>query len=249
MKNYKTLYILVLTILSFSCNCQLKAQHEIGPPWMAHTDHLLYLLYAVDGEEVKKVLPEGLNPKLNDQGMATIGIEFYAVDRGFGQPLGNIFFAFAEVENNESRSGTPGHFPFFGLVEDSLAMDKWQKHFGFPYQVAEKMVQERKDDNYSGSIIYQGQELLTYSGQPISGDSYPMQSDVNMIGYRNKQLLVAQVPFINSGKTFESSEFTIDPSQIPELSMLRGKAPFLKYLVEDANFSYSRPELIEQDVN
>lgn len=229
----------VIILIAISANLKLSAQ-SIAPPWMAHSDHLLYVLYQVREAQITQFMPEQTNPKVDENGLVTLGLEFYNVDKSFGQPLGQISFIFVEVQDYTSKSGTPGHLPIWGAVENEGSKKAWKEYFGFPYETIDSMKQTKNEMLFSGNIGDSEREYLKYSGKSSDIEFYYMQSDVAMIGIDEKgSFLPSYVPFVNKGRIFEPDVFEINDHGHPIWEILQKLDPTLIYLVEDAHFSYS----------
>ncbi len=241
----KTVQFAILLISFFVYGHLALAQSTLknpSPPWMAHSSHMLYLLYSVDAQEIRPLIPDDIKLKVNEENKVVVGLELYNVDRSFGQGNNVFFFIFAEIEDYDTPSGSPGHWAVWGAINDQDNAEKFNQIFGYPYEYISDMKVKENNGYFIGSIQREGNLLLEYKGKPIKESKNYAENAVNMVSKNAVgKTVVSHVPYINTGSLLEVEHLKINSHGNPTLKVLVGKTPFLFYLVEDAYFSYSAP--------
>jgi hypothetical protein len=211
-----------------------------GPPWTAHSKNFLLMIFHLNVNEVKKLLPKGVEALANEAGMVNTILEMYETDGVSGIPDYKTAFIVVDIKNQDSRNGTPGHFAVWGRVNDRQALDVFRSHFGFPYHYAENITVSADKDAYTGAIGTTGKEVIQVKIELIREQVFSNTGIVNMVGVKGTQTVVkSMVPYLTKGYAGKVVSFEIRPDGDPVLKLIKEATPVWSMISTDQTFSYS----------
>jgi hypothetical protein len=212
-----------------------------GPPWTAHSNNFLMMIFNLPVNEVKKRLPEGVEALANEAGMVTTILEMYETSGVSGIPDYKTAFIVVDIKNQDSRNGTPGHFAVWGRVDEPQALDVFRSHFGFPYSHAESISVGPDKNVYTGAVGTAGKEILKVKIEPIQEQPFSNTGTVNMVGLKNRQIMVKSiVPYLTKGHTGKVVSFEVRPDGDSVLTSIKEAQPVWSMVSTEQIFSYSQ---------
>lgn len=238
----------LLFIFLFSANASLFAQTagvaespKFAPPWVVQSGNFLMIAFNLKPADVQKLLPKGVEPLLNKEGMVTAILEMYETSQVSGIPGYKTAFIVVDVQGHDSREGTPGHFAVWGRVSPQEALDAFRSNFGFPYEYAENITLGLEQDAHTCAIGAPGKEILRVKIAPIAEQPFAGQGAVNMVGMNaDSGTVKSEVPYITRGNFGKVVDFQIRPPKGDRvLRLLKGAVPVWSVASKDQIFSYS----------
>lgn len=238
---------LLLSIILLAGNTAVLAQAtesaetpQFAPPWVAQSDNFLMVAFNLKPDDVRKLLPRGVEPLLNKEGTVGALLEMYETKRISGLPNYKIAFIVVDIQGHESRAGTPGHFAVWGRVSPLESLAALQSHFGFPYEYGEHIDFGMEQGAHLAAIGPPGRELLRVKIAPLADQPFEGEGSVNMVGMNaDSGTVKSEVPYITRGHFGKILGFEIRPGNDPVLRLLKKAAPAWALVSKDQVFSYS----------
>lgn len=241
LKHAVLLCVVILTANpSFAQSAAPEQAPQFAPPWVVQSENFLLVAFNLKPEEVRRLLPKGVEPLVNKEGTVGAMLEMYETKRISGLPNYKIAFVVVDIQGHESRAGTPGHFAVWGRVSPLESLAAFQSHYGFPYQYGEHISFRMEQDAHVGVIGPAGKETLKVKIAPIAEQAFEGEGSVNMVGMNaDSGSVKTEVPYITSGHFGKVLEFEVRPGRDPVLKLLRKAAPAWALVSKDQVFSYS----------
>lgn len=212
-----------------------------GPPWTAHSNNFLMMIFNLPVNEVKKLLPEDVEALANEAGMVTTILEMYETSSVSGIPDYKTAFLVVDIKNMDSRNGTPGHFAVWGRVDEPQALDVFRSHFGFPYSHTERISVSPDKNVYTGVVGAAGKEILKVKIESVQEQPFSSTGTVNMVGLKNRQTVVRSiVPYLTKGYAGKVVSFEVRPDGDPALALIKEAQPVWSIVSTEQIFSYSQ---------
>ncbi len=243
-KYLKLLFSLILAIIS-SCflNAQKLDQKILEPPFMAKSENFSIVLFNLDAHGVQEILPEGVQPKIKEDGQVTAGLELYTTSRVQGMPIFSIAFIYVEVEFMESKNGTPGHWAIWGETNNKEVLASMKSNYGFPYQYSSEISITAKKESYMSTIFGDEDERLHIQlKKEQATEPLITQGIVNMCGkIKNGNNVQSEVTWFTTGQKAEVISIEVEPGENKVLQLLKDSKSFWAMVSEEQVFCYSIP--------
>lgn len=239
--------IALLSIILFTANEPAMAQATdsdtappFAPPWVVQSGNFLMLTFDLKVADVRKLLPKGVEPLVNEAGEVVAILEMYETERVSGIPQYKTAFIVVEVQGHDSREGTPGHFAVWGRVSPREALDAFRNHFGFPYQDAPDIDFSMEEKAHVANTGGPGREALRVKIAPIPEQPFEGEGSVNLVGMNaDSGTVKSEVPYIMRGYNGKLLSFELRPGSDPVLKLLRNAVPLQAWVSNDRILSYS----------
>lgn len=240
-------HIVLFSILLLWGNTALIAQNagdaqapKFAPPWVMQSGNFMMAAFNLKTADVQKLLPKGVEPLVNQEGMVTALLEMYETNQVSGIPNYKIAFIVVDIKGHDSREGIPGHFAVWGRVTPQEALDAFQGHFGFPYKFADSIMLGMEQDAHVGAIGAPGKEILKLKIAPVPEQPFTGQGAVNMVGMNaDSGTVKSEVPYITRGYMAKVLSFEVRAKGDPVLKLIKDAAPAWALVSKDQIFSYS----------
>jgi hypothetical protein len=213
---------------------------QFAPPWVAQSENFLMVAFNLKPDDVRTLLPRGVEPLVNKEGIVGALLEMYETKRVSGLSGYRIAFIVVEVQGHDSREGTPGHFAVWGRAHPQEALDAFRRHFGFPYQYGEHIGIGMEQDTHVGTVGPDGKELLRVKIAPLAEQPFEGSGSVNMVGMNaDSGTVKSEVPYLTRGHIGKVLGFEVRPGRDPVLKLIGKAAPAWALVSKDQVFSYS----------
>lgn len=238
----------LLFILLFSGCASLAARAttsvpetpQFVPPWVVQSENFLMVAFHLKPDDVRKLLPKGVEPLVNKEGTVGALLEMYETKRISGLPNYKIAFIVVDIQGHESRTGTPGHFAVWGRVSPLESLAAFKSHFGFPYQYGEQINFGIEQDAHFAAIGPPGKEQLRVKIAPLADQPFEAEGSINMVGMNaDSGTVKAEVPYITKGHYGRLVSLEIRPGGDPVLKLIRNALPAWALVSKEQVFSYS----------
>lgn len=234
-------------IILFTANVPLLAQDatpaevpKLAPPWVVQSEKFLMVAFNLKAADVRKLLPKGVEPLLNKEGMVGALLEMYETSRISGIPNYKTAFVVVDVQGHDSREGTPGHFALWGRVSPLESLEAFRDNFGFPYEYAENFGFRIEQAAHTATVGPPGREILKVMIAPVAEQPFEGQGIVNMLGMNaDSGIVKSEVPYLTRGHSGKVLNFQVRPNGNPVLKLLKSATPLWAVVSKDQIFSYS----------
>lgn len=207
-------------------------------PWLVQSKSFCFVIFHLAADDVKKHLPPGVEPQLNDQGLVNAFFEIYETERIAGLPAYKMAFIAVDIANHPSRTGVAGHFAIWGKVDSEASVAFFQRTFGFPYQYVREFNIEANQGKVLGSIG----NSLRIQIEPLDENVSTSEGVVNMLSIhrdRNKGLINTEVLYLTKGRSGKIQLLDINAEKEPVLALLKYAQAQYTWIAEDQIFTYS----------
>lgn len=237
------LHVIGLMCCLFSFSLFGQGVSNFQAPYIAHSDNFMMAVFQLPAEEVEGLLPDNLEVFVNEQGLVSVSLECYETDRIWGLPQYKTAFMVIDVEDHESKNGTPGHFALWGIVSPEEASQHLVQAFGFPFSYNPDIRFDNQDHQNSTVIDLAGGGQIRLTLAIDENSPFKSTGIVNMIGAsKAKTLMISEVPWMSDGFSARIDDFKVEAGDNPYLKVLEGKNPIWAMVSNDQIFSYSVPE-------
>lgn len=231
---FRTLLILVCVF----CHNMLFTQ-EFEPPYLGHSSNWVMTMFKVKTDKVKLFLPEGIEPKTDEDGMTHLGLEIYEVDDISGLPTPyTISFIFVQIDSVDNKH-FPSNFPIWGVYNDSIAANSFSKHYGFPFKYIHSPFSIKKKGLTWKAVLGNNQMINLELTKTLEKDKN--EGFGELISKKNKQFLHSKVNWINNGYLVSKTKLKINPNRDPVLKLIEDVIPYWSSASDNLIFSYSKP--------
>lgn len=239
-------YVVLLSVIfltgnpSFAQTGASGQAPQFAPPWVVESENFLMVAFHLKPDDVRRLLPKGVEPLVNREGTVGALLEMYETKRISGLPNYKIAFIVVDIQGHPSRTGMPGHFAVWGRVSPLESLAAFKSHFGFPYQHGEQINFKVERNAHFGAIGPAGKELLRVKIESMADQPIAAEGSVNMVGMNaDSGTVKAEVPYITQGHYGKILNFEVRPGKDPVLKLLRNTKPAWALVSKDQVFSYS----------
>jgi len=240
--------LIFLLCMQFKSYAQ-EAENSIAdspPPYMANSSNFALVLFNLDVEKVKSILPRDIHPNINDSGMVTAGLEMYTTERVFGLPNFTMAFIFVEVEGMDSENGTPGHWAIWGNSNNKKVLHRFETYYNFPYVYQEHLDIALTEKEFSGEIGSEGNPTIALKIALQNDQPVVTEGIVNMCAKRKDNSTIAsEVVWFTNGYVGKPVSFQIRSKGVSTLEILKGVQPYWALVSNRQQFCYSKPLFLE----
>jgi hypothetical protein len=236
---------LLLSFILVVGNASLLAQNpgntppKFAPPWVMQSSNFLMAAFSLKASDVTPLLPKGMEPLANKDGMVQALLEVYETSQVSGLPNYKIAFIVVDVKGHDSRENTPGHFAVWGRVTPREALDAFRGNFAFPYDYAD-IGFSAEGDAHIAAIGAAGKEILKVKMVSLQDQPFSGQGAVNMVGMNaDSGAVKSEVPYITRGHMAKVIAFEVRAKGDPVLKLIKDAAPVWALVSKDQTFSYS----------
>ncbi len=201
--------LLSLLLLSLSTGAQSAGNTATPPPWLVQSQNFLIMAFNIKVDEVKKLLPAGVEAAVDKEGMVNTVFEMYEAYRVTGIPAYSATFVTVDIKGHDSREGGPAHFPLWGRISPQESANAFVSHFGFPYEYAPISL-AMEQGTHAGAVGAAGKEILRVKMQPIADQPFANQGIVNFVGWNAAhELIETEIPYITKGHSARLVSFEV----------------------------------------
>lgn len=239
--------LLFLTILtvgtmailnSNSANAQSK--NLTPPPYVARNSNSMGIQFRIMASDAAQLLPEGIIPKVDENGMVVGGIESYTTDQIYGIPNFSISFITIEVKDINQLIGNNGNWVVWGAIDNKEALEHFKHFFNLPFYLEEKIEFQKTENNQS---LIVGNQLIELTLSMNSEKVIKAEGLANnFTKTEGGQILKTKIPWLADGYSAEVVYFKINSGGNETLRLLENAKPFFSLLSKNT-FSYTAPEL------
>jgi len=241
--------IVLLLILSTIIYSPLYGQDEqsevkmVTPPYIARTSNFMAVMFHLNADEAQTLLPQNVEVKRDENGLATGGLEIYTTDQVFGVPKYTIAFLTLEVEvgGEGNNDGTTGNWAVWGVMNNETTLSSFKHFYNYPYHFEEKMTIEEKEDGQVATVGGNNGEgfianLRKKTDQPISAEGMATIFSQSMDG----TVLRTEIPWLANGNQANVISFEVNPGNSKVLKAIQKAKPIYGQISSNV-FSYTRP--------
>jgi hypothetical protein len=234
--SYLIQHILLFTaLLSAYTQAAIISSAQNSPSWIVQSKSFAMVVFSLAVEDVKKFLPAGVIPQLNEKGKVTTTLEVYNTEQIAGIPTYKIAFIVVDIASHSSRHDIPGHFAIWGRTDSESSQDFFRHEFGFPYKVASQLHIQSTATSFKTSIANELQIHI----EPLRDKPVEAGGTVNMMSVRaGTGLIKTEVPFLTKGYFGNLVSFTISAREDPLLGLLKSVKPDWALVSEQQIFAY-----------
>lgn len=211
-----------------------------SPPFIAKTSNFMAIAFHVKADEVESLVPANVKIKIDEKGLATLGMEIYTTEQVYGIPNYSLAFMYVTVTAFDRNNNTSdSNYPIWGAVNNATTLQSFKHFYNFPYQQKNVTIKKGTEQTATvGEIDGEGitLKLKIKENSPISAEGIaPILSQSS-----DGKMQITEIPWLANGNEVSIISFEIRAGSDNVLQVMHDAKPFYAQVSTNV-FSYTRP--------